>query len=577
LKSERTTTALAISLGAHDPAVCLARDGDILAHVEEERVLREKHADGKFPSRALREVLDIARLGMSDIDCIAVNWDLPRFEDGRMAQFYADANRGRKVTEATLQWQRRNLQTFTTDALRNRLRLEFERLGFSSVPKIISFPHHDVHAWQAYTVSGFDQANVLVMGGSGDAECSSVWTFDGQTAKQLACQNMPHSLGWFYAAITEYLGYAAYDGEHKVMAMAAFGAADPSLESAIGEMLAVTPQGYELASRYIHDGAHSFSGRFTDALVDLLGMAPKRLAQRFEKAHFDLAFVAQRQLEKAAIAFLRASGADLSLPLCVSGELALNVTLGSRLQREFPAHPVFANPLGADSGAQLGAALRATCAHRPVAYKGSLLLGREYPQQQIEQLLASRQLEWQPATVEAILSLLDDGRLLGWFQGRAEVGPRALGARSILCDPRNETAMAKLTEVMKLREHWQPYGLSMPASRVHEVIAGPLASENMSIAAPVRPAQIANGLKAVHIDGSTRPHVVHQAAQPLLFEVLERFGEQTGVFALINTSFNRRGEPIAYAPRDALSIYLETELDALVIGHCLLTKRQVDA
>lgn len=570
-----TTTALALSCGGYDPAACIARDGEVLAYVEEERLCREKHAVGRFPTGALREVLDLAGVAISEIQCISVNWDLPRFENGHMQSFYAESNRGRNIAMATLRWQRRNLQTYTHDSIRNYLHVKLREIGLSStLPPIQSFPHHYIHAWHSFVMSGHSKANVLVLDGSGDSECSSFWLFDDATARLLSVRQIPNSLGWFYAAITEFLGFSAYDGEHKVMAMSAIGKPNSKLRAAIERLLPINGGEYELRPHLIHDGEHSFSWRFTDSLVELLGVEPKQQGQEFLQVHFDLAFEAQRQLEQAAISFALKSSTDKSVPLCLGGGVALNVTLGAALQRAFPQYPVFVNPLASDSGAIVGSALRATCQGNRIKQAGNLFLGRQFSQVHVEGLLSNRNLSWEAAEPSAILTQLLRGRLVGWFQGRAEAGPRALGARSILCDPRNEHAIDRLTNLIKRREVWQPYGLSVPATKLEETIAAKISSENMSIAVEILPEPIRKGLRAIHADGTTRPHVVHSDTQPLLHEVLVKFGAQTGVFALINTSLNRKGEPIAYSPEDALSVFCETQLDALVLENCLVLKEQ---
>lgn len=577
---QNDTYVLAVSWGHSDPAVAISSNGKIVAYVEEERLSRVKHAFGNFPILALRECLSIAKIKLSDITLIAINWDLERFENGSIKEQYAKINLEYTPEKSTLDWQRENLRKYTTKTVKQaffeNLAPHFESL---SLPPIVSFGHHYIHAWQAAIMSGYSDALVLVIDGSGDDMASSIWKYDGKDVTPKRVVKLPHSLGWFYAAITEFLGFQAYDGEHKVMAMSAYGKATSFLDKAIAEILCITEREYKINPKFIHDGPHTYSGRFTDQLIRLLKIKPKNPSDKFEKIHFDLAAAAQRQLNKAVTNFLNS---ELSVArtknVCFSGGVALNVTLSAHLQNNCGIDHFFANPLASDAGAIVGSALRADShfrhsTTRPIEI---LSLGRSYSRSDIRYILDSERREYTCLEGEysRIVTLLQNGCLVAWMYGGAEAGPRALGNRSILCDPTNATAVSKLTMEVKNRHSWQPYGLSIPNSHVHEYLAIPVDSHNMSIAVPTTKTLQDKIPALIHPDGTLRPQIVHKNKNPEFFDLLQLFGNSSGVYALLNTSLNRRGEPMAYSPNDAITIFDETTIDALIIEDILLLKKQ---
>lgn len=571
-------TVLSLSWGHSDPAVCLVKDGSVVALVEEERLSRVKHAFGEFPVRALVECLEIANLQISEIDAISINWDLAKYESGQIKDFYDKINSQGNPTSNTLEWQIKTLHNYTTSTIKKTLSIKFKDIfDDARIPKILSFGHHYIHGWQAVALSGFKSAFALVIDGSGDDLCSSIWDFSPNGVTFVKRAQMPHSLGWFYAAITELLGFNAYDGEHKVMAMAAYGQYDAVFARGMDDILSVDDVGYSLNRKFIHEGNHSFSGRYTDAMLDKLEISPVIARFDFNQRHFNLAFAAQRQLEKAVIAFLGREVITGNKPLCLSGGVALNVTMSSQIQQAIGSKtPIFVNPLASDSGAVLGSALRgASLAFPPLDVTiRTLGLGRKYSEKEILDALNISSLPAQRVLLDYsnVTQLLLEGKIVAWFQGRAEAGPRALGFRSILCDPRNEQALNVLTYDIKHRQPWQPYGVSMQHEYCCDYLSRPIWSENMSIAVPVTTSFAEVAAPVVHKDGTVRPHIVHKELQPQLYALLTAFGKSSGIFALVNTSLNRHGEPIAYSPRDAIAIFSETNIDALVMDNLVVIK-----
>ena len=347
--------------GGIDPAACLLRNGVIESYVEEERLLRYKHAPNIFPIRSIDFCLKQAGLELEDVDCIAYGWDIPRYTDGRMGAFYQRVNAKHAPDPATLSWQSRLLSGFKEGNFRERLRREVVPFfGTNEVPPLRFFPHHAAHAATAYYMSPYDDALIVNIDGSGDSQCATVWLGTGDRMELIHEVEIPDSLGWFYAAITEYLGFQAYDGEYKVMGLAAYGQPHREFREALERVVPVADDGwsYHVRPEFIHHGPHTYSDRFTDHLVSLLGLPPRQGRTPLEPIHEALAFEAQRVLEDRVLRLVRhfqmATGRKR---LCLAGGVALNVKMNSRLRQSGLFDDVFVFPIPSDSGTAIGAAL----------------------------------------------------------------------------------------------------------------------------------------------------------------------------------------------------------------------------
>jgi len=295
-----------------DPAAALIEDGRVVAYIEEERLLRNKHAANLFPIRSIEACLKLGGAGLGDIDAIVYGWDAPRYGSGAMAKFYDEVNVRFPPDDATRRWQQRNVGLFAPAALRRTLVSNLVRhFGVTpdKIPELHFVPHHESHAAAAFYLSPFDEALVLTLDGSGDSDCTTVWRGRGATLEALHRIELPHSLGWFYAAITEYLGFDAYDGEYKVMGLAAYGRENLELRAKLAQIVKPGALGfdYEVDPSYLHHGAHTYSDRFTDQLPVLFGMPPRQGPRKLEPIHEDLAFEAQRLHEETVIRGLGAS------------------------------------------------------------------------------------------------------------------------------------------------------------------------------------------------------------------------------------------------------------------------------
>lgn len=573
-------TFLGLFEGHFDPAVAIVRGGRTLAYAEEERHIRHKHARGIYPMRALRYCLDVAGVQLSEVAAVGINWNLPAYTDGRMQRFFEKMGQEWDLDAGTLAWQRAVLSRFDAGSLQRYHEAHWRRaFGEMRFPPLHAVPHHYTHAFHACMQSPFEQAVGLTIDGSGDEHTTVVWRKDGDQLRPLREICMPHSLGWVYAAFTEYLGFSAYDGEYKVMGLAAYGRPRPDLRDKLDRIVLTAPDGvdFEVDPRYIHHGPHRWSDRFTDHLVDLLGKPPRLPDGEITTWHEDLARAVQDSLERAVERLVVWAVAETGIAdVCVGGGVGLNVKMNSHLYQLPQVHDLFAQPLCSDGGAAAGAAL-AACqeleGHRPERLT-SLALGWEETDAAIERALTLAHLRYERCDdiSTAVAAELVAGRIVGWFQGRMEAGPRALGQRSILADPRRVENRDKVNAIIKFREYWRPFCPSMTAEAAGRYFEEFTDAPFMILAFPANDRLRREAPAVVHVDGTSRVQLVHRAVLPRYHALLTAFEQRTGVPVLLNTSFNVKGEPIVCTIHDALRTFWSTGLEVLAAGDFLVRK-----
>lgn len=565
-----------------DPAAALLRNGRIIAYIEEERLIRFKHAPDMFPVRSIQRCLEFSGLALRDIDLIVYGWDAPRYGGGDMADFYERVNGRYPPDGATRHWQHRCIDMLSPVSLRRTLEINLVRaLGIrpEEIPPLDFYPHHRTHAAAAFYLSPFDEALVLTIDGSGDSDCTTVWRGNGVHLEPLYRIEIPHSLGWFYAAMTEYLGFQAYDGEYKVMGLAAYGRENLDYRSKLRQVVRTGTKGwdYEIDPRYIHHGAHTFSERFTDNLVELLGVVPRQGRRRIESFHEDIAYEVQNLLEEAVLRLL-AHWTDVTglTKLCIGGGVGLNVKMNSRIHREGLFDEVFAFPVPNDSGLAIGAAIgvwtdRSRQRPEPIEH---VYWGPSYTDDTIELQLRTCGVTYKKCDdiADAAAELLAAGKVIGWYQGRMEGGPRALGGRSILADPRTIKMRDRVNAAIKFREYWRPFCPSITEESAARYLKKPCKAPFMILAFEATEEAKRTVPAVVHVDGSMRVQTVDAGSNPRYHRLLQAFEARTGVPCLLNTSFNIKGEAIVCTPRDALRTFWSTGLDALAIGTCLIEK-----
>ena len=525
----------------HDPAAALLVDGVAVAAAEEERFSRRKHgktpvafSTWELPEQSMAWCLEHAGVTPADVDAVAYSYDpdLALQPDGDITAAEWEGLRTLYARRAPL---------FLRTALPG---LDPERVRW--------VPHHVAHAASATFASGFDPCSVLVLDGRGERTSHLAGRFAGGSLDVLATQALPHSLGLLYEELTAHLGFRRSSDEYKVMAMASYGS--PAHLDAFRELVRA-------------DG----DGGFTVTDLDLAEFAPPLPpGGEFTGAHADLACTVQRRLEEILLdlaRWLHARTGDRDLVM--AGGVALNCVANSRIWREGPFERVWVQPAAGDAGTALGAAMHVAHAlGDEVAPMGTAALGRGWDGDALAARLRTAGVAFEePEDVaDAVAEALAANQVVAWFQGRSEYGPRALGHRSLLADPRHPANLEKLNDI-KGREQFRPVAPMVLAERAREIFdGGPIPSPYMLFTHGVRPGWAARIPAVVHVDGTARIQTVDRDEEPLMARVLDGFEARTGVPVVVNTSLNTAGRPMVDDPRDALECFGSAPVDLLAIG-----------
>lgn len=537
----------------HDSAVALWREGALVAALEEERWFRDEKHSARFPARSLRWLL---RDHGAQPSHIAFGLS-PR----------AALSQGGLSRVARRQFRaiRRSLRESQRE-LRQVLRSEGRAL-----PTLHEVRHHDAHAASAFFVSPCEEAAILTWDGSGEWTTTAISHGRGAQIRRLRTWGLPDSLGGVYGALTEHLGFRRNSGEYKVMGLAPCG--DPArFRGLLSEVLRLEEEGFSVAP-WAFDLA-PFRLDPTPALVERLG-PPRRPAEPLGDLQRDLAAALQERLEEVGLHLarlaLRLSG---SRSLVLAGGVALNCVLNGRIARELDLERLYVQPASSDAGVALGAA--AWVWHQVLGHPREFVLARpdwgpSYADPELEALLRAGRLRWRrpERLVEAVAELLAAGKVVGWFQGRAELGPRALGQRSLLADPSRAEMRAHLNARVKHREAFRPFAPVTTAAGAAERF-GPGGDAFMTRTVQVDPAWRERLGAVTHVDGSARLQVAAEGS--LLHDLLQAFAARRGLPVLLNTSFNVAGEPMVLTPRDALRCFFTTGIDHLALGSYIVDK-----
>lgn len=553
-----------ISSGYHDSACCLLQDGHLLAAAQEERFSRVKN-DKAFPRHAFRWCLDRTGLSISDIDCIA---------------FYEDPllKLGRQVWMAFapgLSSERRD--SISDCIVRNRpTELITRLLGYNGHIEFVE--HHLSHAASAYCFSGFDEAAILTVDGVGDWATTTYGAGRGTKIDRFEEVEFPHSLGFLYSALTAYLGFEVNEGEYKVMGLAPYGR--PIYVDRLRKLIEVRPDGqFRLNMKYF--AYLQKESMFTEELCDLLGRPPRQPESELGTFHQDVARSIQALLEEILLDKVRYLYSKVPTDnLCFAGGVALNVVANSRCLAEGPFKRMFVQPAAGDAGGCLGCAaiahIRLTGQRPAQTQMRDVYLGPSSSPSEVHRILSASSAKFEDfrsrekELVDHAVELLIRGQVIGWFQGRMEFGPRALGARSILADARRPEMRDRINALVKQREAFRPFAPAVLEAHASAHFALDHPSPFM-----LETCQVTSNLKLpaiTHVDGSARIQTVEPTTNPRFAALLQRFYELTGCPVLLNTSFNMRGEPIVCTPIDAIICFVRSQLDALVIDEFILDR-----
>lgn len=589
---------LGVSAYYHDSAAALLVDGEVVAAAQEERFTRRKH-DARFPSYALRYCLESQTLTLAEIDSV-VYYEKPLLTFERLLETYLGAapRGGRSFVAAMQVWLKEKL--FLKSEIKKQLKALVPE--GADLPELLFSEHHLSHAGAAFYPSPFEKAAVLCMDGVGEWATTSAWLGDGNKLEPLWEINFPHSLGLLYSAFTYYCGFKVNSGEYKLMGLAPYG--EPTYTRLIKDhLIDVKPDGtfrLDLSYFKFHRGFRMTSRKFNK----LFGRPPRMGETELSQFHMDLAASIQAVTEEIVLKLGRSLHAETGESrLCLAGGVALNCVANGKLLREGPFEEIWIQPASGDAGSALGAALVAWHQHfgqqrTPVvgdAMKGSYL-GPRFANSEIcaylSQIKAPFHALEDEALFERLAELLDQGKVIGWFNGAMEFGPRALGGRSILGDPRNQQMQSVMNLKIKYRESFRPFAPSVLEEEVANQFELTAKSPYMLLVAPVKQSLCTlmtieqeqlfgidklnvprSQLPAItHVDYSARVQTVSSATNPRYHNLIKAFQRRTGCPTLVNTSFNVRGEPIVCTPQDAYRCFMRTEMDVLVLENQLLFK-----
>ncbi|SDH29275.1 carbamoyltransferase family protein [Chitinophaga filiformis] len=552
---------LGISALYHDAACCILRDGVLIAAAQEERFSRIKN-DPSMPYHAMQYCLKEAGITIDDVSLLSY-YELPQKKLSR--QLYSGLP---DVNDEIL----KRISPYTVE---QEIAI---RLGYEG--PVCYVPHHLSHAASSFCFSGFNEAAILTMDGVGEWATTTYGTGRGVNIDLFEEVNYPHSVGLLYSTITSYLGFSVNEGEYKVMGLAPYGT--PKYLDQFRRLLQSLDEGqFQLDLSYFDFMRQQ--KMYAPALCELFGQ-PARVAESpLEQFHKDIAkslqvFLEELMLEKATYLYNRTGLKNL----CLAGGVALNCVANGRILREGPFDALFVQPAANDAGGALGAAavayIQETGQPLPEGKLKTACLGPAYSDKEIMNslkgiFLKASSFRHEPERlVKRVAELIAEGKVIGWFQGRMEFGPRALGSRSILADPRHPEMRNRINAMVKKREGFRPFAPMVLEEKKGDHFeldhASPFMLETCQVKSPL-------DLPAItHVDGSARVQTVNREVNPLMASLLDAFDALTGCPILLNTSFNVRGEPIVCTPLDAINCFIKTDIDCLVLGNYLFYREE---
>jgi carbamoyltransferase len=559
----------------HDHSACILIDGKIVAAAEEERFSRYKHAIGQCPVNAVMYCLKAAGLEPKDIDCVAYPWSYKALRDKRWEYFFRTLISKPARAYKKLFKNKRELL-----GQRNFTGMILENCGFN--PSKTDFrwvEHHLAHAASGFYFSGFKEAAVLSIDAGGEITSTLIGYADNKVIHKIKEVVAPDSLGDFYSTMTDYLGFDRGEGEYKVMGMAPYGDAS---RLNFSHIIKWDRRGktYHCNDDYVWVNRHKryrVDKIYSKKMVEEFG--PERKGDGLAEPYIHIAAATQKALEDITVRLVETYLKDILKKhgnLCIAGGCALNVSMNRKILELPYVKNLWVQPASNDSGTALGAAAFVAAqmgdALKPMRH---VYLGPEFSEKEIEGEIRSSGFKFsrEQDICKKTAQLLAKGEIVGWFQGRMEWGPRALGNRSILGNPSIEGTADRINEMIKFREKWRPFCPSILEEFASDILDSKHPAEFMTIAFKVNPKWRGRIPEVVHVDGTCRPQVVSRQINPKFHKVIEDFYKLSGIPAVINTSLNRKGEPMVCSPSDALIMFKESGLAYLAIGDFLICKK----
>lgn len=568
-----------LSAFGQNPGACVIRDGRLVAFAEEERFIRIKGANLRFPAKALAYCLREAGATLEDVDRFAVGWNAEKYRT-RMPLFFTRQffrNLG-SASDGSVVRILAEIADQQPKAIIRRATLALREEGLKGrVPEFVFVDHHLAHAASTFFASGFEESSVLIVDGSGEDRSTSFYSGKGLDLKDEGHVEFPDSLGWFYAAVTSFLGFRAYEEEGFTMGLAPYGTLTPEWREKMQRLVRFEGESlYRVDPKYTLLGRHSTNEHFADELTTLLG--PPRLPKDpLTQTHKDIAAAAQERLEQAVLRLVKALVSRTgSRKLCIAGGVAMNCKMNGVIGASGLIDALFVQPAAHDSGTALGAAMwvSARSGEDPRFKMEHAQWGPGFSSAEVEKAARTAGMPFErPASIEEkTADALAAGKVVAWFRGRMEVGPRALGGRSILASPAVPGMNDRVNRDVKFRDAWRPFCPSMLDTAAALYLRPSLETRFMTVAAEANDRGRKEIPAVIHVDGSTRPQTVTTASHPSYGGTIEAFGKRTGIPVVLNTSLNVKGEPIACTPMDALRCFYSSGIDAIALEDIWLSK-----
>ena len=562
---------LGIKSGGHESAACLVKDGIVVAAAEEERFNRIKHAKG-FPHMAMKWCLESEGITLYDIDYVASPIDpwkgIPHMAFHFLRYFPRTLQLAKERSEGEYMNYFKEKDFVIQSAKADKKKCKF---------KFVPVEHHIAHAASAFLVSPFEESAILTIDAVGEWTSTMLSYGKGTEIKKIREIEFPHSLGFLYQAFTKYLGFEAGDGEGKVMGLAPYGDWRPYIKI-FRDLVKTTPNGgFKLDLNYFDFHIYGHKQMLSEKAMKIFNN-PRVPEGKMEKHHKDVAAALQKRLEEVAVHMAKwLQEKTKSENLCLAGGVALNSVMNMKILEETKFKNIFIQPAAIDSGAVLGAAIYASVKklHERSYVMDHAYLGPEYTDSEFEAALKKARLKykWVDDIEAHTAKLLARQKIVGWFQGRMELGPRSLGNRAIICDPRTGKMKDILNARVKHREGFRPFAPSVLADRAEEFFDLRGNESPYMLLVPKVRKNKRNAVPAItHVDGTARVQTVREDQNPRYYKLIFEFSKLTKVPVILNTSFNIRGQPIVNTPEEAIKTYLNTGMDVLVLGNYITEK-----
>jgi len=553
----------------HDPSAAIFKNNELIFAAEEERYTRIKKARNQFPKNAIAACLSHCNIAISDVDKIIMGWDIKLGSKKFDYQLKKSLLHHKGIlpklfhTERTLE-----KQAIAKFRPLNEIREELRTFG-EPLPPIQSKSHHYCHAASAFHPSGFDEALVITMDAAGEFDSTVVWKGNENGLNRIQTYEYPNSLGRFYGIVTEFLGYNRTKGAGKVMGLAPYGSYNDRIHKKLSENVE-TSWDYDVTSITQYGVEYG-----VDKLTEILGKSPSDSTDSFSQWEKDLAYTTQSILEDIATNLVdHYAGSTESVSVCLAGGVALNCKMNKKILELQSVDELFVQPVANDAGVALGAGYSETNP-KNIEEMNHVYYGDEFRSGSIRELLNKNKISFEvPDDLGAeIASAIAEGNIIGWFNGRMELGPRALGNRSILADPRSDESRDRVNKYVKHREEWRPFAPSILEDRAEDYLQNYTDAPFMVKTFDVRDEKKSEIPAVLHPgDNTTRPQVVKKETNPEYYNLISEFENITGVPVLLNTSFNDHGEPIVRTPKDAIRSFYGMGLDILVLNDIVIEK-----